>query len=124
MTNLTAGTTTTRAFSSRTHDERVLRDKKEMVARLEQQNREIVEQIRRLRLKQMAAAAATNGEQHRIMSSTSQQQNSKHRMSQNRVAIGQDGGDHSPQIAGATIVDPLVKSLNELQTEKKVLKNK
>jgi hypothetical protein len=100
--------------ASKTIEERILKEKKEIVMKLERQNREIIKEIKRLRLKQqMTSATAAPG---------GSDQSLKPAFLNLKELNGESSGDgsvDSPKIAGATIIDPLVISLNEQQTPHK-----
>jgi hypothetical protein len=115
--------------ANRTIEERILKEKKEIVAKLERQNREIIKEIKRLRLKQMASGNS-GGEQPSQQQlqqlkpsflNLKQQENLLSNGNGVTTATSSDecSGVDSPRIAGATIVDPLIISLNEQQRQKK-----
>lgn len=123
--------------ANKTMEERILKEKKEIVAKLERQNREIAKEIKRLKLKQKMTNTSTPTTStsnsnlkapvlnnfmeggHISKSSLIESLSSRHQLKN----LSDRSDLDSPKIAGATIIDPLIISLNEQQTQKKVISN-
>lgn len=90
--------------ASKTNEERLLKEKREIVAKLEKQNKEILREIKRLKMKQQQQ------QQHQTVNGNEDDQ----MMSKLTQLV-----ESSSVCKGATIVDPLVISFNEQQKNKR-----